>query len=584
MFNILGAVDAESKVSILGYIPLVSNLKCEFCNVGVGALIPDMLFLTDTSDSLPDHQQRSIIVKESSQHIRTTIVERTASQQLVVLSDDNLESNCEDPLCNANNNAVAAASGSTGRVAVSLGDWVRPHQRSNSEQVDAAFIAFNNQSLTLSSRNGTVEQVQADASLVESLSFHPILSVEPAAMLEVPPCSHILQPAAVRVFEAEEQQTKKGSNFFSNGPDTQLTLLSKVEAENANVCQITGVGSDKEIIGGHVNVGKGNLEDDESRSRKRQCVSHEALEQPAQYDDVNPNICQGSDHDPNVIGTGNDYPVNGGGIEEGRSPMIIEEVETVDDFVIEHVLTRNHVSKQHGVPGAPDQPGQMCVNHEAILQGPNCRAGVHDHGVEIVDKNIRAVDMEREKIVPPMERHASSPEQNEVGNQSRKRKHETNSLSSLERGKLPKLGEDEIGAVGREKQDPQAPLAAMKKDEQFMTKCNVAASHSRKWRHAPHRAFKEPCSQHLDQRSLYVDERIDATLSVEEAAKKHQEWRNEFYDFRWLDTFTHVVPRALAKLTNAMSPTSFSFSNLGIFCEFGADLIAEHAHGASGHN
>lgn len=547
------------------------------------ALIPDMLCLTDTSDSLPDHQQGSIIVKGSSQHIPTTMVERTASQQLVVLSDCNLESNCEDPLCNATNNAVAAASGSTGRVAVSLGDWVRPHQRSNSEQVDAAFIALNNQSLTLSSRSGTVEQVQADVSLVESLSFHPILSVEPAAMLEVPSCSLILQPAAVRVFEVEEHQTKKGSNFISNGPETQLTLLSKVEAENANVCQITGVGSDKEIIGGHVNMSKGNLEDDESQSRKRQCVSHEALEQPAEYDDVNQNICRGSDHDLNVIGTGNDCPVNGGGIEEGRSPMITEEVETVDDFVIEHVLTPNHMSKQHGVPGAPDRPGQMCVNHEAFLEGPNYRAGIHDHGVEIVKKNTQAVDMERE-IVSPMERHASSPEQNGVGSQSRKRKHETISLLCLERVKLSKLGEDEIDSVGREKQDPQVPLAAMKKDEQLMTKCNVAASHSRKWRHAPHRAFKEPCLQHLDQRSSYVDERIDTTRSVEKAEKKHQDWRNEFYDFRWLDTFTHVVPQALAKLTNAMSPTSFSFSNLGIFCEFGADLIAEHAHSASGHN
>jgi hypothetical protein len=564
--------------------PTYLSIECEICSVGVGALISDMLCLTDTSDSLLDHQQGSIVVKGSSQHIPTTMVERTASQQLVVLSGCNLESNCEDPICNANNNAVAAASGSTGRVAVSLGDWVRPHQRSNSEQVDAAFITLNNQSLTLSSRNGTVEQVQADASLVESLSFHPILSVEPAAMLEVPSRSHILQPAAVRVFEAEEHQTKKGSNLMSDGPETQLPLLSKVEAEIANVCQITDFGSDKEIIVGHVNVGKGNLEDDESRSRKRQCVSHEALEQPAKYDDVNQNICHGSNHDLNVIGTGNDYPVNGGGIEEGRSPMITEEVETVDDFVREHVLTRNHVSKQHGVPGAPDRPGQMCVNHGAFLEGPNYRAGVHDHGVEIVEKNTREKIVEREKIVSPMERHASSPEQNGVGSQSRKRKHETNSLLCLERGKLSKSGEDEIDAVGREKQDPQVPLATMKKGEQLMTKCNIAASHSRKWRHAPHRAFKEPCLQHLDQRSSYVDEGIDTTLSVEKAEKKHQDWRNEFYDFRWLDTFTHVVPQALAKLTNAMSPTSFSFSNLGIFCEFGADLIAEHAHGASGHN
>lgn len=540
------------------------------------ALIPDMSCLTDTSDSLPNHQQGSVILKGSSQHVPTTMLERT-SQRLVVLSDCNLESNCEGPLCNANNNAVAATSGSTGRIAVSLGDWVRPHQRSNSEQVDAALVASNHQSLSLSSRNGTVEQVQADASLVESLSFHPILNVEPAAMLEVPSC-HILQPAPVRVSEAEEHQIRKETNFINNGPETQLTLLSKVEAGNVNVCQIT----DKEVVGGH--AGKGNLEDDGSRSRKRQCVSHKALERPATHDGANQNICCESDHDLNIKGTGNNHPINGGEIEEEISPVIREDVGTVDDFAIEHVSTQNHVLKQHGAPAVPDQPGQMCVNHEALLKGPNYKAGMRDHGAEVVEKNTWAMDMEREKIVSPIERHSSSPEQNEVGSQSRKRQHETISLLCPEHGKVSNIGDDERDTVEREKRDSQVPLAGMKKDEQLMAKCNVVSSHSRKWRHAPHRALKEPCLQHLDQRSPDVDRRIAMTLPVENGKEKHQDWRNELDDFRWLDTFTHVVPQALAKLTNAMSPTSFSFSDLGIFHEFGADLVAERAHPGSGHN
>jgi hypothetical protein len=45
-------------------------------------------------------------------------------------------------------------------------------------------------------------------------------------------------------------------------------------------------------------------------------------------------------------------------------------------------------------------------------------------------------------------------------------------------------------------------------------------------------------------------------------------------DYSWLDTYTHVAPQALTKLATAMSKASFSFSDFGIFLEFGASVNA----------
>lgn len=61
---------------------------------------------------------------------------------------------------------------------------------------------------------------------------------------------------------------------------------------------------------------------------------------------------------------------------------------------------------------------------------------------------------------------------------------------------------------------------------------------------------------------------------------RQKEWDID-KDYSWLDTYTHVVPPALTRLAAAMRSTSFSFSDFGIFREFGASVNASSGTGSN---
>lgn len=462
-----------------------------------------------------------------------TILQQSGSE----LCDNNpSETIVEDPVrCNVEHKDDGAL-GSAGR-GLSLGDWVKAPNACNDDNVDPS-PAFNKRSM---SRPGLPEASQqahihssAEESFIPSLSFKlaPRVTPKPPRALS---CSNLVQSEAGEPRGLRQPPDLSRSNAHVA---ISLNLPGSIQVPIDLDCKSP------------LNVEKDAIKDEDvnlSQIKKRRFGCHEPLRRPVS----DGNIVSEATHEEESTKRG-----HGADIEPGQQSSLTTTAK--DATFVAHVSGEQErsVSIQVVLDQSVQTPvGHMIVDdveradYESIATGDS-KLAAQEEGNQYLASSAKAlVDAPKAAL-----------EDCYIGGQGKKRKHET--LTPLPSSRCQHCqGVSPGEGASSEKVNWCAPQSRKQK-------IDVNAGFMRQ-----RQGWGQPCKDpHLSASCCSLSE-LDGRMYWLPASSKRlrvmKEWECE-EDYSWLDTYTHVVPRSLSTLAHAMSVSSFSFSEFGVFREYGA--------------
>ncbi|KAG0568349.1 hypothetical protein KC19_6G013100 [Ceratodon purpureus] len=454
------------------------------------------------------------------------------------LCENNLETILEEPGRNHLEHKDEGTLCSVGRGALSLGDWVGA-PGGGDDSVDATPALKKRKNMSRLS-----QQAQTHSSGEESLN--PSLSFKAVSRTPKPPCvpscSNVAQPEVGEPREIEQHVDVSG---FGKETDTHTTLSLNRQGSAQDPIDLDCVDKDGTELG-EVKSGL-----DSSQSRKRKYSPHERL-RGSSPDIVN----RSNNEDEAVPRSEEDGAKSGNGVVVEtckQSPLATNTVEDrgVGDAASgEKLNISSQVMDAHSVQFLPDQ--EPASNHENDM----IVGGTEHHNSTILGNSGCSPQEQIQKPVSSRDTPRKSLEGcSTVAGGGKKRKQEAmtpQGTTTLPSTRCQNCQGTSPGESDSERLNWSRPQ-----------KSHVDAGFSKQWRHGWCRDCKEP---HRSSAPCY-----SSGWHPPSKRPRVKEWETE-EDYSWLDTYTHVVPQALTKLATAMSKASFSFSDFGIYFEFGANV------------
>lgn len=396
--------------------------------------------------------------------------------------------------------------------------------------------ALKKQSKSRPGVRGASQQAQTHSSGGESLN--PSLSFKPVCRTPKPP---LLAPrrnaAQPEVDDTREKEQQLDFSGVCKETDTHTSVSLNRQGSAQDPIDLDCEETEKDAT-------KVKLGLDSSKSRKRKHLPSKGSSPESSKGDES--VHQSEEDCTKKKG----YDVD---IEPGEQNPLATSMEEARSIV--HVTSAEEVNNSSQVmlgPSLPDHEAASSHENRAIVDGP-----------AITGCSKQAPQEQNQKVGSSVDTPKTGMEDCStiIPGRGQKRKHEAMTPPTLPSSRCQNCQGTSAGEGTSERLNWVTPQSRKFHND-------VDAGFSRQRRHGWCRGCKEahpssaPCSS--------PGSDMDRTYWPSKRPRL-KEWESE-EDYSWLDTYTHVVPQALTKLASAMRKASFSFSDFGIFLEFGASV------------